>query len=328
MGEPVTTDAEWLLDNFSVVEDQLREIREDLPRGYYRDLPKVRGGWPRVYFLSLELIVHTDSSLDEETLVRFLQAFQESAPLSIGEIWAVPIMLRLALVENLRRLALQLRANRACRATATKVLARLEANEPLGLDLASLGACAPVVLELLEMVQEQGSDSAPQLKELERTLAQHGADADQIVRIAHQRQAANQVSIGNVITSMRLISALDWMAFFERTSVTERALRQDPATIYPRMDAATRDSYRHVVESLSKQSQHTEPAAAEQAVRLAREAASSGRPLHEQHVGFYLVDAGPSNWSKRSAFASSRRCGCGEWPDVMRPRFISVQYPS
>ncbi|MCI0361485.1 MAG: cyclic beta 1-2 glucan synthetase, partial [Planctomycetaceae bacterium] len=291
-GEPVTADAEWLLDNFSVVEDQLREIREDLPRGYYRDLPKVGGGRPRVYFLSLELIIHTDSALDEETLVRFLQAFQEGAPLSIGEIWAVPIMLRLALVENLRRLAMQLRANRACHSRAAEILDQWQTGQSLHLDLASLERCAPVVLELLEMLQEQGAVSASRLKELERLLTDRGADADQVVRLAHQQQAANQVSIGNVITSMRLISALDWMTFFERTSLTERALRQDPAGIYPQMDSATRDRYRHVIEVLAKHGQRSEPATAEQAVMLARHASDQQRPLVERHVGYYLVDQG------------------------------------
>ena len=291
-GEPITVDAEWLLDNFSVAQDQLREIREDLPRGYYRDLPKIRGGRPRVYFLSLELIVHTDSALDEETLVRFLQAFQESAPLSIGEIWAVPIMLRLALVENLRRLALHLQAHRACRATASAALARLQAKQPLDIDLTSLQECAPVVLELLEMVQDQGPEGGQQLKHLEQWLAEEGVDADQLVRLAHQQQAANQVSIGNVITSMRLISALDWTAFFERTSHVERILRQDPAAVYPRMDAATRDEYRHVVEFLARHSRHTEAATCEAAIQLAREAVARQRPLHEQHIGYYLVDQG------------------------------------
>ncbi len=291
-GEPITPDAEWLLDNFSVVEEQLREIREDLPQGYYRDLPKAAGGRPRVYFLSLELIIHTDSLLDEETLVRFLQAFQETAPLSIGEIWAVPIMLRLALVENLRRLAMQLRANRRCRAQAGQIIERLQAGQATGLELASLDQCAPVVLELIEVLQEPGGDYATRLKELERELAERGVDNDHIVRLAHQRQAANQVSIGNVITSMRLISALDWMALFERTSLTEQALRHDPAGIYPRMDAATRDRYRHEIELLSKRGQRTEPATAEEAVRLAREAVASQRPVHEHHVGYYLIDAG------------------------------------
>src|SRR5262249_19172746 len=109
--ESITTDAEWLLDNYHIVEETLREVRQDLPRGYYRELPKLDNGpfagFPRVYALALELIAHTDSSLDETNITRFVQAYQTGAPLAIGELWAVPIMLRLGLFENLRRLARQ-----------------------------------------------------------------------------------------------------------------------------------------------------------------------------------------------------------------------------
>ena len=105
-GEPIGADAEWLVDNYYVVEEQLREIREDLPRSFYRELPKLKGGpWdgrPRIYELAHELIVHTDSGLDEELIVGFVAAYQEVTPLTTGEIWAMPIMLRLVLVENLR----------------------------------------------------------------------------------------------------------------------------------------------------------------------------------------------------------------------------------
>src|SRR5437868_896875 len=101
--------AEWLVDNFHIVEEQVREIREDLPKSYYYELPKLAAGdfknYPRIYALSVALIGHTDSHLDTETLRRFINAYQKISALSIGELWAVPITLRLALVENLRRLA-------------------------------------------------------------------------------------------------------------------------------------------------------------------------------------------------------------------------------
>ncbi|HEY6047410.1 MAG TPA: hypothetical protein VIU65_12450, partial [Pyrinomonadaceae bacterium] len=99
--------AEWLVDNFHIVEEQVREIREDLPKSYYHELPKLAEGdfknYPRIYALSVALIAHTDSHLDTEMLRRFINTYQKVSPLSIGELWAVPISLRLALVENLRR---------------------------------------------------------------------------------------------------------------------------------------------------------------------------------------------------------------------------------
>src|SRR5215216_2398246 len=108
----VSPAAEWLVDNFHVVEEQLREIRQDLPKSYYNELPKIESGmlagYPRVYAIALALIAHTDSRLDAETLTRFIRSYQHVTPLSIGELWAIAITLRLALVENLRRLSFRI----------------------------------------------------------------------------------------------------------------------------------------------------------------------------------------------------------------------------
>jgi cyclic beta-1,2-glucan synthetase len=148
-GEAVTTEDEWLLDNYYIVEEQLREIRDDLPQQYYRELPKLASGEPRVYALAFELVLHTDSALDEETLIRFLQEYQSVAPLSIGEVWAVPIMLRLVLVENLRRVAAQMIAARRCRQEARRIWAAWQPHRPFPLELSSLHSCAGVVLHLI-----------------------------------------------------------------------------------------------------------------------------------------------------------------------------------
>ena len=108
-GGPHGIDAEWLIDNFHIIEDSLREVRRDLPPGYDVLLPKLAVpplvGYPRVYALALALVAHGDSELDETRIAAFVQAFQETAPLLIGELWALPTMLRLVLLENLRRLS-------------------------------------------------------------------------------------------------------------------------------------------------------------------------------------------------------------------------------
>src|SRR5246127_1424251 len=105
----ITPAAEWLVDNFYIVEEQLREIRDDLPPGYYRKLPKLASGhlkgYPRVFGVAWAFVAHTDSQFDPELLRRFVKAYQRLQPLTIGELWAIAITLRVVLVENLRRLA-------------------------------------------------------------------------------------------------------------------------------------------------------------------------------------------------------------------------------
>lgn len=274
-GEPLTPDAEWLLDNFYVVEEQLREIRDDLPQHFYWELPKLTTGEPRVYALAIELILHTDSALDEETIARFIREFQTAAPLSIGEVWAVPIMLRLGLVENLRRLAEQMIATRHCRHEARRLVANWRESDELAIDLSLPTGCGPLVLQLLEHLQDQGALASAGMKRLELLLAAHHITVHDVAQREHQRQASNQVSIGNVITSMRLISALDWMTFFERTNRAEQVLRQDPSSIYPQMDIESRNRYRNAVEDLAKRTSIPDYEVAELALEYSREASSN-----------------------------------------------------
>ena len=108
-GRAITPAAEWLVDNYYLVEREIREIRAALPSGYYRQLPKLLAGpfagYPRVFGVAWAFIAHTDSHFDADMLCRFVRAYQDVQPLTIGELWAVAITLRIVLVENLRRMA-------------------------------------------------------------------------------------------------------------------------------------------------------------------------------------------------------------------------------
>lgn len=307
-GDPMTSAAEWLLDNFHVVEDQLREIVDDLPERYFRELPKLATGEPRVYGLAIELLVHTDSALDEETIVRFVRAFQESSPLSIGETWAFPIMLRLGLVENLRRLAVQMVLRRNCREQARRMLDHWQSDADFPLDIDAADCCSPTILHLVEELQQRGGLTAAGLKVLERQLSRKQTTVEETIRIEHQQQASNQVSIGNVITSMRLISSLDWVQFFERTNLAEAILRRDPAGIYAQMDFPSRDRYRHAIEELTKGSRFNDREVAEHVLSLASLAQKmTGDAPLESHIGFFLIDQGRPQLEARCHFRPTLR---------------------
>lgn len=298
--EEVALGAEWLLDNFYVVREQLAEIRDDLPKRFYRELPKLRSGafagYPRVYALAVEVIAHTDSALDEALLLRFLKAYQEVATLTMGELWAVPIMLRLGLVENLRRLAERIvdaQRHRACADTWTNEI--LE--KPLGNAAALLAEKTalmadlppPLIAHMVKRFRDQGHDLSGCWHWLEQRLTSTGLAIEELVRQEHQAQAFDQVSTGNAITSMRLITALNWTFFFEESSLVEHELRQDPARLYAQMDFATRDRYRHVIERLARKVDAAETEIARQTVRICRQADQNSL---RRHVGYYLIDDG------------------------------------
>src|SRR5687767_7829058 len=243
---------EWLRDNHHVVQDQVREIRLHLPRKYYRELPKLAGGplqgYARVYDFARELIAHTAGRIDLDTIADFTAAYQRQATLSIGETWAIPIMLRLALIEELDRLAqgvVNARRNRE-RARAWHRAAPegewSEATIAQMLDDArgeDGRLSAPFVVEILQWLRDQPLTAAPLWQALHRALEGQEDTADELLRLEHQREAAGQLAIGNVITSMRFASSIDWALFFERVSVVEQVLREDPAGAYPGMDFAT-----------------------------------------------------------------------------------------
>ncbi len=304
----ITPAAEWLVDNFHVVDEQLREIRDDLPVGYYRELPKLAegplAGYPRVYGLAWAFVAHTDSRFDPETLRRFVHAYQRVQPLTIGELWAVAITLRVVLVENLRRLSESIVRGRAARQEADAL-----ADDLLGLSgrPATPTATAlrrfedaPLVtafaVQLVQRLRDLDPAATPAHLWLDRRLATQGTTLDDIVRVEHQRQAAMNVTVRNVIISMGLASTLDWTEFFESVSLVDEVLQAGPN--YAAMDFATRDRYRHAIEELARGSERSELEVAREAVLQAKRpgvGAGGGDGPHDARrddPGYYLIRNG------------------------------------
>ncbi|MDQ3515250.1 MAG: hypothetical protein M3403_00540, partial [Gemmatimonadota bacterium] len=297
---------DWLRDNYHVVQDQVREIRQHLPRRYYQELPKLASGpcagYPRIYLLARELVTHTAGRIDLATIVDFTRAYQRASQLSIGETWAIPLMLRLALVEELRRLADRVVDARRGREKARRwhvQLAEKDWNDRLMAQLLEDasgpdGRLSPgFVVEFLQWLRDQPLTAAPAWHALHRALEAQEDSADEMLRLEHQREAADQLAIGNLITTMRLVSAIDWTLFFERVNVVEEALRKDPSGAYSLMEFSTRDRYRHSVEQLAKRAQRTETSVATAAVNLSLSALRED-PEHDRrhHVGYYLISRG------------------------------------
>lgn len=304
----VTPAAEWLLDNFYLVEDHIRTAKTHLPKGYSRELPRLvngpSAGLPRVYDIALETISHGDGRVDEQSLSRFIFSYQTVMPLALGELWAIPIMLRLALIENLRRVASRVMANADDRNLANDWAERLiETSERdiknVVLTVADMARSTPpmtpaFVAEFTRRLQGQSAALALPLNWVEQLLGESGSSIERQVQLDAQQQTADQVSISNSIGSLRLLSATDWREFVESMSHVDQLLREDPAGIYPAMDFSTRDSYRHVIERLARSNpQHSEVLVARTAINLASSAtATISCPVLARHVGYYLISAG------------------------------------
>ncbi|MFA4901320.1 MAG: glucoamylase family protein [Desulfobaccales bacterium] len=303
----ITPAGEWLLDNFYLIEEQIRTAKRHLPKGYSRELPRLlsgpSAGLPRVYDLALETISHGDGRVDPEGLNSFIAAYQTITALKLGELWAIPIMLRIALIENLRRVAARIATDRIDRNLAdywADQMTEIAAQDPKSLILviADMARSNPpmvssFVAELTRRLQGQGPDLALPLTWIEQRLAESGWTSKELVQSENQQQAADQVSMSNSIGSLRSLGAMDWRVFVETLSVVEQILRQDPAGVYSKMDFPTRDRYRHVVEEIAKRVRHSESQVAREAIQLTHEGATSkGGGDRTAHVGFYLIDKG------------------------------------
>ncbi|UCG86170.1 MAG: glycosyl transferase [Gemmatimonadota bacterium] len=325
----ITPAEEWLLDNFHIVDEQIREVRDHLPARYYRLLPKIAeghlAGYPRVYGVAWAYVAHTDSRFELPTLERFVQAYQRVQPLTIGEVWAVAIHLRVALIENLRRLAEQIIRAREARSSADRLADRLlglgdKPPEDVDAVLNRLGE-APLseafAVELVQRLRDQDSSMMPVLHWLNSKLSAQGTTTTEIVANEHQAQAAANVTVRHIITSMRWMSSVDWQEYFEDVSLVDTILRTAPG--FAAMDFATRNEYRTQIELLARGSVYSESDVAREAVLLARKAAGERKRagdiqardgeessnIHERRAGdpgYYLLSRGRVQFEQRIGF--------------------------
>ena len=320
---PITPAGEWLLDNFHVVEEQIREIRNDLPADYYGQLPKLTegplAGYPRIYGIAWALVAHTDSAFDREKLIRFVDAYQQVTPLTIGELWALAVTLRLTLIENLRRLAQSIvrraRQTEDADAIADRALTAPgeETLKHIIEELSERALSAATISRLEQKLRDRDGYGARFLQWMGEKIAAQGMSIEQIVREEYQTQGAVNVSVRNVITSMRLLSDIDWTEFVESISLVDRVLAAD--SDFEAMEFVTRDQYRRIVEKLARGSACSELDVARAVATRVRAAENGARPPRECDPGYYLLSKGRRPLEEELGYRPSAR-------DAIR-RFIS-----
>ncbi|WP_343504258.1 GH36-type glycosyl hydrolase domain-containing protein [Alloyangia pacifica] len=315
-GRSVVPAAQWLVDNFHRVEAQVRDCRTDLPPSYYKRLPKLAQGpfhgYPRVFELVWAYVAHTDSHLDAPALSRFLCAYQQVQPLTIGELWAVPITLRLVLLENLRRLADQITYGHRMRLSADALADRLLDADQTGIGM-PVGLGAPGHLsevfaaQLAKRLRDCDPVTTPAIGWLEDRLIAQGSNVDLAVRHAQERQGSSNVTVRNVITSLRSIAETDWPDLFESVSLVDTKFREHPG--YSAMDFASRNLYRDALEDLARHSDYSELELAEQVLAWAAAAPESNGDnvsdadiLRRSDPGWHLLAEGREAFERQIGY--------------------------
>nr|WP_290835506.1 glucoamylase family protein [Halomonas sp.] len=324
-GHDIVPAAAWLLDNYHLVEAQIREIRSDLPPGYYRQLPKLANGpfagYPRVFGIAWAFIAHTDSHIDLDTLQTFMTAYQRVQPLTIGELWAVAITLRIVLIENLRRLADQIISEQTARdeadTLAAKWLKPADQRSALELHTFSIEATTlnvqtgplaePFIAQLAKRLRGLDPRSSPLVGWLDERLNHQGETIDDVVQHAQQRQGAANVTVRNIITSMRFVSSIDWAELFESVSLVDVQLRQHSQ--FAKLDFPTRNYYRSAVERLSRGCKYSELKVVETALSMSQLAMASTDDAVESarlgDPGYFLIGSGRIELEQQLGFRPS-----------------------
>ena len=326
--DQVTPAGEWLIDNFYLIEEHIRIAKTHLPKNYSENLPQLSGpgaaGVTRVYDIVLKIVSHSDGRIDIEALSNFISAYQSVCHLQLGELWAIPIMLRLALIENIRRVAARIAIDKVDRNLADYWAGQMidtaeQDAKNLILVIADMARSKPpmvgaFVSELTRQLRGKGPGLALVLNWIEQQLTGTGLSGADMVNDENQKLAADQVSMRNSIGSMRLLGATDWRNFVEKHSIVEQTLRLDNNNIYASMDFATRDRYRHVVELIAHNSSKSEMEVARIAIDLSStEDAGSAPDPRTAHVGYYLIDQGLSQTKKRAGMHEPA------WRKLMNP---------
>ncbi|WP_422822266.1 GH36-type glycosyl hydrolase domain-containing protein [Vreelandella alkaliphila] len=347
-GRDVVPAAAWLLDNYHLIEAQIREIRGDLPPGYYRQLPKLAegpfAGYPRVFGIAWAFIAHTDSNIELANLRTFIKAYQRIQPLTIGELWAVAITLRIVLVENLRRLVDQIITEQTARDAADTLAAKWIATEngspkrndssnhystyndsinnesanSVSTDNCSMDEgsvdhqfpsftsqktplSAPFIAQLAKRLRGVNPHTNALACWLFEQLNRQGESIDDVVQSTQQRQGAANVTVRNIITSMRFISSTDWAELFESVSLVDVKLREHSR--FAQYDFSTRNQYRIAVEELARGSAYSELEVVDHTLTLSREALPLTDDVHEaarvEDPGYFLVAAGRHTLEER-----------------------------
>ena len=308
-----TPAGEWLIDNFYLIEEHIRIAKIHFPKKYSEDLPQLlddtSGGLTRIYDIALQIISHSDGRINIESLGSFVKAYQTVTHLKLGELWAIPLMLRLALIENIRRIAARVAIDMIDVNLAdywAKQMIKKAENDPknLLLVIADMSRSNPPIVssfvsELTRQLRGKGPGLALALNWIEQQLSESGLTSNELINAENQKQAADQVSISNSIGSLRLLGAKDWRNFVETNSIVEQTLREDNRGIYGSMDFSTRDRYRHVVEHIAKKSKIAEHEVARIAIQLMHEnALKNNNDDGTSHVGYYLIGHGAGQTKK------------------------------
>ena len=295
---------EWLLDNFYIIEETVKQIQKELTLKKYMNFLGIANGkykgFARIYVLAAEIVAYTDNKIEKEDIEDYLASYQEKKTLSMEEIWNIGLFLQISIIENIREICEKIYSSQIQKMKAENIVQKLIENpqdkkenhiyylKNIKKDMLH-DVKYPFIEYMSYILKRYGKKGYRYLKILDEIVEMTGTTVQEVIKKEHFDIAVKKVSIGNSITSIKTIQRINFLEIFEKINGVEEILKQDPVDVYSKMDNNTKDSYRNIIKEISKKTKISEIYIAKKILQLAEDNKQNGK---KAHIGYYIIDKG------------------------------------
>ncbi len=302
---PIPPSGEWILDNYYLIEEQVDCIKKELSLPKYKSLPSI-DGTSRIYIVAKEMVKYTDANITENTIERFITAYQTKKNISMDELWLLPVMIKIALVEYIKELSEKIKVSQLQKFKVESLVERLVTNKSQNeqrfhkyKNIIIDNEATSYVEYLIYLLKKCGNEGMSYIKVLEEEINKVGTTSNDVIRVEHYDQAVRRVSMGNSITSLRHIARFNWVDIFEKINSIEKILANNEW--YHRLDFNTRNMYREEIRRIAKVSNTSEVYVASKLIELSNENEDVGTFLIGEKKKDFFVELGIANKEKKQS---------------------------
>ena len=287
--------ADWLLDNFYLIELTYRQLRIDVEKENKIYLNVIKDGlykgYPRIYILALDLIYNTTGNISEENIIKYINDFQKDEILSLKEISYLPKYITLGLIEYIETIVTNLQYIKEIWDEVDSI--DFTSKERLEEIIENIDLADSIRVErIIRRIREGNKDFEEIFELIDEKLGFLGKNIEIILEREYTLQSKNKVSLGYGITSLRNISSLNWEKIFDSIRAIEKVLKEDPLGIYDKMDPESKEYYRYHIKLLAEKFNVQEISLAKKLLEFAQEQWNRGCRDKQAHIGYYLIDKG------------------------------------
>lgn len=305
LGITIHPAGEWLLDNFYIIEETVKQIQKELSINKYTNFVGLANGeykgFARIYVLASEIVAYTEGKIQKENLEEYLKSYQTKKNLSMDEIWNIGVFLEIAIIDSITDVCLKIYSSQIQKYRVENIVERLLENKT---DIKYKNINKKLKREIFQdmkypfieymsyTLKKYGKKGYRYLNALEEIVEKGGMSVSEVIKKEHFDIAVQRVLIGNSITSIKRIQRISFLEIFEKINGVEELLNSDPAQVYKKMDSKTKENYRNKIKEIGKKTKISEIYIAKKILEICKESFDETGITKKSHVGYYLIDRG------------------------------------